>query len=243
MISGNRATPAETLLPQSPEEEADWPHCPDGFCASRAGSAPASRTSGNLTLIRTTVTRQHGRRPGRQRRGRRRDLELPGHADDRGLGARAATASAVGDPNGRFAEGGAMLVENGSGPVVIRDTLIGDNQAELSSHLPPFADDGLIDVQAHAAGMLVANDIPTTIERSVFAGNDVAATNPVGEPLAFDSALQVLDSPLTMRDTLIAGNTVTSDTLDDRGRRAGGHARSSSTAAARSTRPHPSVTP
>jgi hypothetical protein len=41
----------------------------------------------------------------------------------------------------------------------------------------------------------------------------VSARNPVGEPLAFDSALHVLDSPVTVRDVLIAGNTVTSDTL------------------------------
>ena len=83
--------------------------------------------------------------------------------------------------------------------------------------------------------MLIANDIPTTIERSVFAGNDVSAKDPVGEPLAFDSALHVLDSPVTMRDVLIAGNTVTSDTLTTEHVAPGRHARSSWAAAARSS--------
>jgi hypothetical protein len=212
LISGNRATPTETLLPQSPEQEADWPHCPGGFCAFAGGFGAGIQNLGNLTLIRTTVSDNVAGGPVAS------DAAGAGIWSSLGTvtiedSALRGNRSVVGDPNGRFAEGGAMLVENGSGPVVIRDTLIGDNRAELSSHLPPSVGDELIDVQAHAAGILVANDIPTTIERSVFAGNDVSARNPVGEPLAFDSALQVLDSPVTMRDVLITGNTVTSDTL------------------------------
>jgi hypothetical protein len=212
VISGNRAAPTETLLPQSPEQEADWPHCPGGFCAFAGASGAGIQNLGNLTLIRTTVSDNVAGGP------------VASDAAGGGIWSSLGTLTiedsalvrnrvAVGDPNGRFAEGGAMLVEDGSGPVVIRDTLIGDNRAELSSHLPPSVDDEPIDVQAHAAGILVANDIPTTIERSVLADNDVSVKNPVGEPLGFDSALQVLDSPVTMRDVLITGNAVTSDTL------------------------------
>jgi hypothetical protein len=210
-ISGNRAAPTETRLPQSPEEEENWPHCPGGFCAFAGGFGAGIQNLGDLTLIRTKVSDNVAGGP------------VASDAAGAGIWSSVGTVtiedsalvrnrSAVGDPNGRFAEAGAMLVENGSGPVVIRNTLIGDNQATLTSHLPAFADNGLIDVQAHAAGILVANDIPTTIERSVFKGNDVSVTNPVGEPLGFDAALQVLDSPVAMRDTLITGNTVTSDT-------------------------------
>ena len=212
VISGNRAMPTETLLPQSPEQEADWPHCPGGFCAFAGGFGAGIQNLGNLTLIRTTVSDNVAGGPVAS------DAAGAGIWSSLGTvtiedSALKGNRSVVGDPNGRFAEGGAMLVENGSGPVVIRDTLIGDNRATLTSHLPPSVDDELIDVQAHAAGILVANDIPTTIERSVFAGNDVSVRNPVGEPLGFDAALQVLDSPVTMRDVLITGNTVTSDTL------------------------------
>jgi hypothetical protein len=211
VISGNRAVPTETRLPQSPEEEENWPHCPGGFCAFAGGFGAGIQNLGDLTLIRTTVSDNLAGGPVAS--------DAAGAGIWSSLGTLTIEASAlrgnrssVGDPNGRFAEGGAMLVEDGSGPVVIRDTLIGDNKAELATHMPAFADDGLIDVQAHAAGILIANGIPTTIERSVLAGNDVSARNPVGEPLAFDAALQILDSPLTMRDTLITGNTVTSDT-------------------------------
>ena len=212
VISGNRAAPTETLLPQSPEQEEDWPHCPGGFCAFAGGSGAGIQNLGNLTLIRTTVSDNVAGGP------------VASDAAGAGIWSSLGTLTiehsalvrnrvAVGDPNGRFAEGGAMLVEDGSGPVVIRDTLIGNNRAELSNHLPPVVDDEPLELEVHAAGVLIANDIPTTIERSVFAGNDVSAKDPVGEPLAFDSALHVLDSPVTMRDVLIAGNTVTSDTL------------------------------
>jgi hypothetical protein len=212
VISGNRAVPTETLLPQSPEQEEDWPHCPGGFCAFAGASGAGIQNLGNLTLIRTTVSDNVAGGPVAS--------DAAGGGIWSSLGtltiedsALVRNRSVVGDPNGRFAEGGAMLVEDGSGPVVIRDTLIGDNRAELSNHLPPVVDDEPLDLQVHAAGVLIANDIPTTIERSVFAGNDVSAKDPVGEPLAFDSAMHVLDSPVTMRDVLIAGNTVTSDTL------------------------------
>jgi hypothetical protein len=211
VISGNRAVPTETRFPQSPEEEENWPHCPGGFCAFAGGFGAGIQNLGNLTLIRTTVSDNFAGGPVAS--------DAAGAGIWTSLGtvtiedsALTRNRSVVGDPNGRFAEGGAMLAENGSGPIVIRNTLIADNKAELTSHLPAFADNGLIDVQAHAAGVLITNDIPTTIERSVFAGNDVSAGNPVGEPLAFDAALQVLDSPVTMRDTLITGNAVTSDT-------------------------------
>ena len=37
----------------------------------------------------------------------------------------------------------------------------------------------------------------------------MSADDPLGEPLAFDSAMLVGDSPLTMRNTQITGNQVT----------------------------------
>ena len=46
----------------------------------------------------------------------------------------------------------------------------------------------------------------------MFTGNEVSAHDPNGEPLAFDSALHVLDCPLTMRDSVVTDNRVTSHT-------------------------------
>lgn len=42
-------------------------------------------------------------------------------------------------------------------------------------------------------------------------GNVASAVDPVGQAVAFDSALLVNDSPLTMRDAVISGNRVTQD--------------------------------
>lgn len=212
VISGNRAVPTTSVLPASPDEESFWPHCPGGFCPSAGGFGGGIDNWGDLRITRSVV----------------RDNEAGGPVASDAAGGGvwslfgtltivdsvlAGNRAVVHAPNGRFAEGGAVLVETGSGAFSMRDTVVRDNRADLDSNLPPSADNGLIEVQSHAAGILVADGIPTTIERSVFAGNDVTASDPVGEPLAFDSALQVLDSPLTMRDTLISGNTVRSDTL------------------------------
>ena len=46
----------------------------------------------------------------------------------------------------------------------------------------------------HAAGVLVTDGIPATIERSAITGNEVSAHDPDGEPAAYDSGLHVLDA-------------------------------------------------
>lgn len=207
VISGNRAAPAESVVPDD-----DGPRCPGGRCPYAEGDGGGIASFGTLKLADSVVS----------------DNEAGGPvaSDAKGAGVYSAVGSLTVDgaklvrnrvfvaaPNGRFAEGGGLLVENDAAGAAIRDTLIGDNRADLTSDLPPFAGDELIDVQVHAAGVLIANHVPTTIDRTVIAGNAVMGRNPAGEPLAYDSALQVLDTPATVRNTLIAGNRVTSDTL------------------------------
>ena len=100
-------------------------------------------------------------------------------------------------PNGRFAEGGGLLVENDAAGATIRDTLIGDNRADLTSDLPAVRGRRADRRAGARRGRPVANHVPTTIDRTVIAGNAVTGATSVGEPLAYDSALQVLDTPAT----------------------------------------------
>jgi hypothetical protein len=203
VISGNRAAPTTTV----PSGNAT---CPDGPCPYAEADGGGIENWGDMKLARTVVS----------------DNEIGGPLASDALGAGiwsdlgsvtlvdcvlARNRATVVAPNGRFAEGGGLLIDGGA--LTIRETLIDRNEANLTSTLPPFADGELIDVSSHAGGVLIADGVPATIDRTIFAGNSVSAHNPVGEPLAFDSALQVLDSPVTLRDTLVTGNRVTSDTL------------------------------
>ena len=54
----------------------------------------------------------------------------------------------------------------------------------------------------------MSSGIPTTIRHARITGNTVSAFDPNGEPAAFDAAMLVEDSPLTMDDTVISGNDV-----------------------------------
>ena len=124
-----------------------------------------------------------------------------------------ATASRCARRTGASPRAADCVVENDSPGATIQDTLINDNRADLTSNLPAFVGDELLDIQSHAAGVLIANRVPSTIERSVFAGNVVTGRAPNAQAIVYDAALQVLDSPLTMRDTLVARNRVEADTL------------------------------
>jgi hypothetical protein len=90
--------------------------------------------------------------------------------------------------------------------------VIGGNAASLTRTFPSFVGDTQLEMTSQAGGVLVAGEAPATIERSLFVGNESTANDPVGEPAAYDSALLVLDGPLTMSDSVISDNRVTSVT-------------------------------
>jgi hypothetical protein len=107
-------------------------------------------------------------------------------------------------PVGRHAEGGGMFIEGGS--LTVRDAVVRDNASDLTSDLPSSVGGDVIDIGASSGGIAAGDDTPTTIDDTVFTANTATASDPDGEPLAFDSALLVGDSPLTMRRTVINGN-------------------------------------
>jgi len=51
--------------------------------------------------------------------------------------------------------------------------------------------------------------VPTTIDGTVITGNSASADGPRGEADAIDAAMNVGDSPLTIRDSTISGNRLT----------------------------------
>jgi hypothetical protein len=203
VISGNRATPTTT----SPSPSGAV--CPDGDCPYAEANGAGIDNWGSMKLMNTVVS----------------DNEAGGPVASDAIGAGiwsnlgsltlakctiVRNRAVVRAPNGRFAEGGGVFVRGGA--LTIRDTLVGDNATNLTSVLPVFAGDTRIDMASQAAGVFVTDGIPTTIERTVIAGNEVTAHDPVGEPAAYDSGLLVLDSPVTMRDSVVSGNRVTSMT-------------------------------
>ena len=206
LISGNRATP------QSTSDSPSGVPCPDGPCPYAEGDGGGIAAFGDLKLVDTVFSDNEAGGPVAS--------DAKGGAIYSVLGAFKMERSKlvrnrafVSAPNGRFAEAGGLLVENDAPGVTIRDSSISGNRVDLTSDLPAFVGDELMGIESHAGGALIANHVPTAIERSVFAGNVVTGRAPNAQAIVYDAALHMLDSPLTMRDTLITGNRVEADTL------------------------------
>lgn len=214
VIAGNRATPANTA---SSVRAA----CPGGPCRFALAAGGGIDNWGTLTLVRTRVTDNHAGGP------------LNSDADGGGVfsggGSLTLDRSVVSGnratsvpPHGRFAEGGGLFVEGGA--LTVRGSLVDGNAAALTSTLPAFVGDTLIDMNAHAAGIHVGDGVPTMIDTTAITGNTASANDPVGEPVAFDSAMLINDSPATISNTLIEGNRTEGLSLTTADSGAGGSA-------------------
>ncbi len=131
-------------------------------------------------------------------------------------------------PAGRFAEGAGIMFDTFfSGPsscapprtcrLVIRHSQVTANDSTLTSTLPSFAGDALLNMNANAGGIHVGDGIATTVEDSAIDRNTASATDEQGEPSAIDAAMIVGVSPLVMDHTEIEGNrtlATTSSTAD-----------------------------
>jgi hypothetical protein len=193
-VTGNRVAPVVTV----PSVRA---RCPDESCRFALAGGGGIDNWGTLTLKNTTVSDNEVGGP------------LASDADGAGILSEAgsltlrnsavegnrAIASA---PNGRFGEGGGIFVTNGA--LSIETSVVRDNSATLTSVFPSG-----VDMNAHAGGIHVGDGVPTRVERTAITDNTVTATDPFGEPVAFDSGMLVGSSPLVMRDSVISGNRVT----------------------------------
>jgi hypothetical protein len=197
VIAGNEAAPSSTAPSPSGAP------CPGGDCPYAEANGGGIDNGGTLTLDRVVVANN------------RSDGPVTSDADGAGIyshqGALTIRRSVIArnsavavPPNGRFAEGGGIFVS--AGTLAIEASSIDGNAASLTTTLPSFAGSDLINMNAHAGAIHVSNGIPTTIKHAKITGNSVSAFDPNGEPAAFDAAMLIEDSPLTMDDTVFSSN-------------------------------------
>jgi hypothetical protein len=202
VIAGNRAAP-EAIFHRDPDDT-DPPQCPDGPCSFGGANGAGIDSHGTLTLLHSVVAWNKAGGPQAS------DAIGAGIWSDRGAltivdSTIAHNRAVVTPPYGRFAEGGGVYVEGGG--FTMRDSVVAGNTTRIVSTFPAS-----VEMATQAAGVFVTDGIATTITRSAITGNEVSAYDPVGEPAAYDSGLLVLDSPLTMRDSVVSDNNVTSVT-------------------------------
>jgi hypothetical protein len=118
-------------------------------------------------------------------------------------------------PDGRYAEGGGIMVDFSFSPpgatatLSIRNSVVSNNSADLTSTLPSFFGGALINMNANAGGIHVGTGIPTTVENTAITGNSTKATDLRGEPDAIDAGMNVGNSPIVIQNAQIDDNTDT----------------------------------
>jgi hypothetical protein len=191
VIRDNRVAPAQSTDSGLPCD------CP--FASAGGGGIS---NDGTLTLIRTVVT------------GNRADgaSGLTSDSDGAGILNRAfgnltLRKSSVTDnradvtaPNGRFADGGGILMVAGS--LNVEDSLVAGNTATVDTD---FASG--VDTAALAGGIHSEAGASAVIRTTTVTGNTAAATNPVGDPIAFCGGI-CTDGSLLLRQAGITGNRV-----------------------------------
>jgi hypothetical protein len=215
VVSGNSAAPADTEGP-SPDEESFWPHCPGTFPGIAPGFCPFAQASGGgiaghgaLTLDHVTVRDNTAGGPvSSDAGGGGIWIGTPGTLTLRNSSVVDNTAVA-GEPDGRFAEGGGIFMTDGTA-LTIHNSTVSGNTSALTSSFPFFLDDGsTVDMNANGGGIHNGDGGSTTIDNSHLDGNTVTATDPNGEPAAFDGALCTCgENALVLTNSTVDGNKV-----------------------------------
>jgi hypothetical protein len=196
-VSGNRTAPSATV-------PSGGAVCPGGPCPF-AGSGGAGIDSwGALTVTGSVISDNEAGGALAS------DAEGGGIESHRGgvtiaasrIVRNHATASA---PNGRFGQGGGIFIAHG--PLSIRGSHVDANTARLTGTLPVSAGGQTIELAADGGGVHAGDGTPVMVEGSSISANTATAVDPLGEPLAYDSGMLVLDGPLTMSDTVVSGNS------------------------------------
>jgi hypothetical protein len=113
-----------------------------------------------------------------------------------------ANNSVVVAPNGRFAIGGGVHIQDG-GALEIANSVISGNTASLTSSLP-----GGIEMISNGGGIHVGDGSTVTIDNTRIEGNGVVVDDVAGQPAGFDAGMIVGASTLVMRNSTIDGNQV-----------------------------------
>lgn len=197
VVKGNRVAPSATVP--------SGLTCPDGECAFAGARGGGIDSWGALTLVDTTVSDNEASGLASDANGGGINIWDTGSLTlvrSRIIGNRAIASV----PDGRFAEGGGVFTDPGT-ELTIRDSVLNDNTARLTSTLPFFVDGAdPIDMNANGGGLHVGDGSVVTIDRSTFDGNSVVVSDPNGEPVAFDAGLHPGDGRLVLRDSTITNN-------------------------------------
>ena len=108
-------------------------------------------------------------------------------------------------PNGRFAVGGGVHIQDGGG-LQIEDSVISGNSVSLTSELPGGIEGGMI---ANGGGVHVGDGSNVTIERTRIDGNSLLVDDVNGQPSGFDAGMIEGVSTLVLRNSTVDGNRVT----------------------------------
>jgi len=204
VITGNRVAPSNTAP--------FGPPCPGGPCPFAFAGGGGIDSWGTLTLENTTVS---ANRVGSASGLSALASDAVGGAITSRLGPLTITGAVVQDnqasatgPNGRFAEGGAIMAFGGT--LKVRDSSITGNTAALEASLP-----NSVEMVANSGGMHIAGDVTVaTIRNTSISGNSVSMKNTVGDAEAFSGGFQVDPGvDFTMSNSVVADNSVSSKTL------------------------------
>ncbi|HTQ19734.1 hypothetical protein, partial [Mycobacterium sp.] len=211
VITGNRADPS-AAIPSGIKCPGGFPH---GQCPFAAAVGGGIESWGNLTLVHTTVSNNIAG-PAAGLPAVCSDCDGGGIFSEQGgltmtgttLSGNRAIAAA---PNGRFAEGGAVYASpdfGGSNALTVNNSSVIGNSAGLTTNLPKFAGGQLIELNANSGGIHVGNNVPTTVDNTAITNNSVTSKDLRGEAGGIDTAMNVGDSPLTMSNSTVSGNTL-----------------------------------
>jgi hypothetical protein len=194
VITGNRVQPdgsADFGLP-----------CPDGFkCPFAFAGGGGIDSHGNLTLVNTIVSDNKaftdtGFAGGGGIRQTEGSLTLRHSVVTR-------NESVVTPPYGQYPYGAGIIVDGGSGAIVISDSVISDNRVSMTSVYPVGAltnsTGAALDFDENHTGPVTVTD--TRITGNVASGFDAAGDGSASSIVYINSG-----SPLTMRNTVISGN-------------------------------------
>jgi hypothetical protein len=114
----------------------------------------------------------------------------------------------VSAPNGRFAEGGGIEVQDGES-FSSHDSVISNNKATVTNTFPAG-----VELFANSGGIHIGGFGSATIEGTRISGNTVSADDPAGAPGAVDAALSVglsdscvCGQTLVLRNSELSGNS------------------------------------
>lgn len=203
VITGNRATPTST------EDSGD--QCPGGVdCPSADGFGGGIVDVGRLKLIDTVVS-DNVAGGGVASNAEGGGIWTATHGGPGALTLIDSTVTgnkaSVTAPNGRFASGGGIKVQDGEA-FIVRDSTVSDNVASVSNTYPE--DVGML---VDSAGIHVGGSGTATIQGTRITGNTASADDPGTTVGAIDAALAVgaIDScacgqTLDLKDSIISDN-------------------------------------